>query len=138
MSDRHTATARHLIAPENSLRVGEEQAHAAAWNLLLYAPRLCESDTFVRTPTSRFRLSTQFYCSRRWYRRICTPFRQRGRSCCCFAQGLPRREASPTLAFLSKQSPIFSRKISPAELASPITLSRTIRPTSADLRNARP
>jgi hypothetical protein len=47
-------------------------------------------------------------------------------------------KASPTLASLRKQSPNFSRKLSPAELAFPITPLRTIRPTSADLRSAWP
>jgi hypothetical protein len=47
-------------------------------------------------------------------------------------------KASRILVFPQKQSLNSSPQISPAGLASPITPSRTTRPTSADLRNAWP
>ena len=48
------------------------------------------------------------------------------------------REGLADLGFSEETIAKLSRKISPAELAFPITPSRTIRPTSADLRSAWP
>src|SRR5271157_1924453 len=49
-------------------------------NLLPSAQRLCEATLSFGLFTSRLRLSMQIFGSFRWCRRICSPFRQSGRS----------------------------------------------------------